>query len=350
MADPLILKNRYLAPTSQGNRYALRIGDYLLVASFDAGIYVYQIIGASLNYVFDIRNNPIANYPRLYYDGTYVYAPAVTGGNDDLEAYTFSNGILTFASSLTLADVNDVTGDGTYLYITGGTLPGIQLLVYTFDGSSFNFITSNTGSNIRRDVMVKNGYIFVATFNEGLLAFSFDGLSLSFITSVRSGNTTSFNSYTYSDNIYFYDNSSKELYKYSFNGTNFTLLSSKISTSSFGVSMYVYERGVLLNTESDTFVLLDHNLSTVLAEYESPTADLSSHNFYASNQNVYFLGFEISGGITQVLYVLQVPIEVGRGFVSRLLIVAENVDSDKVRDYKLRTRRRPTVLYEGEIT
>jgi hypothetical protein len=42
--------------------------------------------------------------------------------------------------------------------------------------------------------------------------------------------------------------------------------------------------------------------------------------------------------------------QVGRGFVSRLLVVAENVNSDKTRDYKLRTKRRPIVLYEGETT
>lgn len=350
MADPLFLKNRYLAPTSQGNRYALSIGDYLLVASFNAGIYVYQIVGAALNYVFDIRNNPIANYSRLYYDGTYVYAPAVTGGNDDLEAYTFSNGILTFVASLTLADINSVYSDGKYLYITGGTLPGIQLLIYTFDGSSFNFITSDTGSNIRRDVMVKNGYIYVSTFNEGLLAFSFDGTNLNFITSVRSGNTTSFTPYAYSDDIYFSDISSKELYKYSFDGSDFTFLSKVASTSVYSLSMYVYERGVLFNTESNLIALLDHNLSATFAEYESLTANLYPYNLYASNKNVYFLGFEISGGITQVLYVLQVPIEVGRGFVSRLLVVAKNVNSDKVRDYKLRTKRRPTILYEGDVT
>lgn len=349
MAAPLILKNRYIAPTVQGYRYSLRIGNYLLVASFDAGIYVYEINGSVLTYVSDIRNNPLANYVRLYYDGTYVYAPAATPGNDDLEAYTFSNGILTFVSSITLADVNGVSGDGTYLYVTGGTLPGIQLLVYTFDGASFNFITSDTGVNIRRDVLVKNGYIFVSTFSEGLLAFSFNGSSLNFITSARSGNTTSLSPYTFGDDIYFCDINSRDLFKYSFDGANFTLLSSYPSTSVFNLSMYVYDEGVLFNTADDVLVLLDHDLSTVLAEYVSPATNLSPHSLYSSSQNIYFLGIEISG-VVSVLYVLQLPIEIGRGFVSRLLVVAESINSEKARDYKLRTNRRSVVLHEGSVT
>lgn len=169
--------------TISDSRNSVFIGDYVFLARYSHGFFVYKIVGGSLSFVASVQPGP---YPvNVAKRDSFLFVVSPQGG---LFGYFFNGSSLNSKGSISLTvPINDLVVDGNYLY-TAERNNGVA--VYTHDGTSFSLVTRVNTGGYCISVYAFGSYVVVSNYLGEIKLYSFDGSSLTFLSST----TTSFDS------------------------------------------------------------------------------------------------------------------------------------------------------------
>ena len=268
VSDVLTLVTSYDLTSDSGNDFPWQVygdGSYLYVGFENGGIYVYEFDTntETLNFKTSESINNYGYYSQLWGDGTYIYGMDV---DFYLTAYQFNGTSISVVgkyTDITFNYYNAIFCQNGFVYIGKGD--GGEVYSFTFDGSNFTKVAENI-TQLAGDVVSMNGdgdYIYFVDYNGRINAYSQVGSDLIFLNTldISASITYSNTIWCYDGKIFItgggfdpYDQNSKKLYVYTFDGTNFT---------PFSLSEFIEYPSYVVNDSNYLYMLTSENVSVL---------------------------------------------------------------------------------------